>query len=325
MHPSIANLTFGIELEVVIPGETRTSAADRLSTLSGLSVSPAGGNSWKLVNDGSINGHGLCVEVVSPILQGDAGLEQCAKICSALIVMGARVNQSTGFHVHVGSNGQQVDYFKNLIKLYAKFEDAIDGIMPPSRRANGNTYCRSIKPYASSIEHATSLSQVLRTVGDRYKKVNFQAMSAHGTVEFRHHAGTVDAGKVTNLVQVCLKLCAAAAAGKTGEAINIARDFSTMDAKMRLVAEMTTRPEGASAEEIRTAGEFKALSVHRQARLAGLQLTERKVRGQPLRFFATAPGGSVAVPPTIEGLAEVIDAEEGLRSYLVRRRREVSI
>ena len=54
---------------------------------------------WKLVVDSSIHGAGG-VELVSPILNGMAGMKELREVCIALHFIDAKVNNSCGLHVH---------------------------------------------------------------------------------------------------------------------------------------------------------------------------------------------------------------------------------
>jgi Putative amidoligase enzyme len=331
MHPSLSNLTFGGEFEVLSP-LSREAAGRKVTELTGLPVFTAIGrapaDAWKIVHDGSIRGAGQGLEFVSPVLKGDTGIEQVRKVADALKAIGCSVNTSTGFHVHVGAPTSRIDFFKDLVKLYGRFEDSIDQIMPASRRYNSAPYCKSVKLINSAaIDRATTVSGLARAVqessgaaGSRYHKVNLDSYAKHGTVEFRQHAGTVDADKATNWITICLRLVAAANAGKTGAetGATIARDFSRLDAKARAVAEAIAKPEGATAEEIRAAHGFRALSIKRQAAIAGLQVRVIKSRGKE-RFFLQATTGNGAVPPTLDGLFEVIDATAEEAAFLRAR------
>jgi hypothetical protein len=331
MHPSISSFTFGAEFEVLLPrGLDRHSGAAAVARASGLTVNSGtiGGSTanWKVVSDLSVSGNGHGLEFVSPILKGEDGLNQVRKITAALTAIGATINQTCGLHVHVGVRNEPIDFFKNLIKLYSKFEDAIDTIMPQSRRANAARYCRSVKlinPAAidaarSKEELAQALYRASGADGAKYHKVN---LVPHGkpTVEFRHHAGTVDGEKAVNWIVTCLRLVAAAKAGKSGAGETIARDFSRLDAKARAVADAISKPEGATADEIRSAHGFRALSIKRQAAIAGLQVRVVRERGKE-RFFIVAqtePGRDV--PATLAGLFEVIDASPEEAEFLRAR------
>jgi hypothetical protein len=329
MHPALATLTFGAEFEILSP-LSREALGRRVTELTGLPVFSFFGQAptashWKIVNDGSVRGTGHPLELVSPVLKGAEGVEQIRKVATALRAIGCTVNSTTGFHVHVGAPTRRIDFFKDLLKLYGRFEEAIDQTMPAARRSNGATYCKSVKLINhAAIDSAATIPELTRALqrssgaaGTRYHKVNLDSFAKHGTVEFRQHAGTVDADKAINWITVCLRLVAAANAGKTGAATAIARDFSRLDAKARAVAEAVAKPEGATAEEIRAANGFRALSVKRQAAIAGLEVRVVKSRGKE-RFFLVAAAGA-GVPPTLDGLFEVIDASPEEAAFLRSR------
>jgi hypothetical protein len=87
------NRKFGVELEMA--GITREQAV-RALTLVGINVRDEGYNHttcghWKIVSDSSVQGG---FEVVSPVLEGEAGLEQLRTVATALDDMGGNVNRS---------------------------------------------------------------------------------------------------------------------------------------------------------------------------------------------------------------------------------------
>ncbi len=158
---------------------------------------------WKIVNDASINGQ-RGFELVSPILQGEAGLEEVEKVCRALKAANAYINRSCGFHVHFDAQNMSLGSWKNLYKNYATLETTIDSFMPTSRRANNNTYCKSLKVgnLNSRLDQATNLDKIESIFsGCRYFKINPTSHRRHNTVEFRQHSGTVEFEKISNWVR----------------------------------------------------------------------------------------------------------------------------
>jgi hypothetical protein len=93
---------------------------------------------WKVVTDGSCG-----YELVSPVLEGEAGLEEVRRAAAALEAAGARVDKRCGFHVHFDARGMGLKAIRNLFKMWLKFEDVLDTFQPPSRRGDSNTYCQS--------------------------------------------------------------------------------------------------------------------------------------------------------------------------------------
>ena len=95
---------FGVELELV---EITREQAVRALTGVGIAVREEGYNHetrrhWKIVSDSSVRGG---FEVVSPVLQGEAGLDEVRKATTALDDMGATANRSCGYHVHLDAEG----------------------------------------------------------------------------------------------------------------------------------------------------------------------------------------------------------------------------
>ena len=93
---------------------------------------------WKIVTDGSCG-----LELVSPVLEGEAGIEEVRIAATALEAAGAQVDKRCGLHVHFDARSMNLKAVKNLFKLWLKFEDVLDTFQPQSRRGNNNTYCRT--------------------------------------------------------------------------------------------------------------------------------------------------------------------------------------
>ena len=177
---------------------------------------PIAGEGWKITDDGSIDGD-WSVELVSPILSGVEGLREVAKVVEILSDAGAKVNKSCGFHVHVDAGDLSSTVLFNVYRRYALHEVQIDSFMVPSRRGNSNAYCQSTVNLVgrtqgvSAALTAREAAQIMEEQytshgfrGGRYYKVNLCAYLRHGTIEFRHHGGTVNVNKVLNWIVFCL-------------------------------------------------------------------------------------------------------------------------
>lgn len=227
------DLTFGVELECILPrGMSHVTIAAAI-TAAGVECHAEMYNhslrhGWKVVTDGSLGDYVHGAEIVSPVLSGDSGFEQLRKVCTALTTAGVKVNKRCGLHVHIGARNEQLSFFKNLINLYVAAEPAIDSFLAPSRRGpqGGNGFCKSIRVNAARLNDAANLDQVAQAIGQtpgthearsrgRYCKLNLQSFWQHGTVEFRHHQGTVEANKAENWVRLCLRMALAARKGNT--------------------------------------------------------------------------------------------------------------
>lgn len=213
------NRQFGIEIEGF--GITREAACRAIRAV-GVDVEIEGYNhhtrpQWKIVTDSSVTNTGTGLnyggwEVVSPILRGEEGLAEVAKVAEALDRAGAKVDRSCGFHVHVDARDLQANEIMTVVRRYAEFETKIDSFMPASRRGDSNSFCQSMGQFlnrypvsSSSIDRLRNDVYNYRCRDDaRYWKVNLQAFLRHGTIEFRQHSGTRNAQKMVNWVRFCL-------------------------------------------------------------------------------------------------------------------------
>ncbi len=202
-----SKLTFGVEIEC-----TNVMRNDLIinGTRKGLSVRSEGYNHadnqhyYKIVSDSSLEGVNTN-EVVSPILQGNDGLNSLKRLCEALNEIGAKVNKSCGLHVHIGAANMTDAHYTNIIRNYQRLESIIDSFMPESRRGNNSRWCRSLRGFDFSC--CTTKDSVCRTMnGDRYHKVNACAYFRHQTIEFRQHSGTTDYTKISMWIQFLAEL-----------------------------------------------------------------------------------------------------------------------
>ena len=209
------NSKFGVELECFnVPMQTVVDAFNA----AGIPSIRAGysGNDYskfQIKHDGSIQGcNGF--EVVSPILEGEAGIATIRKACEIITALGAQVNQSTGFHIHHDVTNWGIKEFRNLFKRFVKFEAGMDSIQPASRRNQANRYVGSLygsmtntsaesqKVLFADIDSARTVRKLGQVFSTRYLKLNLQSFFRQGSVEFRHHSGTTDADKVENYIRL---------------------------------------------------------------------------------------------------------------------------
>ncbi len=216
---------FGIELEIIAPINTIEMASKLRAK--GIDVGCEGYNHsvsrrWKIVSDASVAGDSVnryAMEVVSPILEGQAGLEEVEKILEALRDSGATVNKSCGMHVHHNAEDFTLQTMKNLIKIYWVAEEQIDSFMPRSRRGFAPQWIKSLKFFIGdkkavwdTINNCKSIRDLSDEIyrGDRYFKLNIQSYFRQQSVEFRQHSGTIETDKVINWVKLTAGIVAEA-------------------------------------------------------------------------------------------------------------------
>lgn len=321
--------TFGVELEFISP-IGRGELAEAL-TAAGVPSFDAGYShatsaKWKLVSDASVSasGSGYAMELVSPILRGDRGIEQLRKACELLTAKGCTVNRTCGLHVHVGAADMGIPAMRRLAILYSDFEGVLDSVMPASRRANNNTYLQSLarldKARVGTANSARDIASNINN-GSRYAKLNFTAHWKHGTVEFRHHAGTVSADKATAWVGVCLRMVRAAELDQSNP-VTLVQQRRPSQAILGQLYDLCARPNGVTREEARIAlGRTSAPNMNRLTDDAGVQL--RRV-GQ--RYFlveqavVNSTAGAGDHPITIEGLCAKLELDENETAFWKARK-----
>lgn len=202
------NRTYGVEIEFI--GDRR--AVEVAINAMGIECRWEGYNHntrphWKIVSDSSVRAPGQYFptgwELVSPILKGDDGLEQIRKVCEAMGQAGATVNATCGLHVHHDAQDFTTKTFKNIIKIYARFEPVMDSLVADSRRGTNNRYCQTLAYIdIDELVKYDSLIAIRNLYGSRYRKLNIESYTTHGTVEFRQHQGTTNATKIINWIKL---------------------------------------------------------------------------------------------------------------------------
>ena len=195
-----SSLTFGVEIECynVLRSDLISHVRQR-----SISIESEGYNHndneryYKIVSDASIHGaNGQ--EVVSPILKGENGMNSLKMVCDSLVAVGARVNKSTGLHIHFDASSISDEHFINIFRNYQAIESVIDSFMPMSRRENNNGYCRSL--VGLRYGDCQTKRDIINLNGTRYRKVNAESYLRHKTIEFRQHSGTIEYKKISNWI-----------------------------------------------------------------------------------------------------------------------------
>lgn len=196
------NRRFGIEIEAYNCDKHRLAQELRDA---GVDVAVEGYNHhtsdhWKLVTDGSLTGNNT-FELVSPVLEGEAGLQQLQKVCWVLDFCNVKVNNSCGLHIHMDAADFTIETWRNLAMTYRRLEPVIDSFMPDTRR--NNRYCKCLTGISErSIMEAQNIMQLRSAFrNDRYHKLNLEAYARHRTVEFRQHSGTTNFTKMENWIR----------------------------------------------------------------------------------------------------------------------------
>lgn len=271
---------FGVEIEVA---GIRMERAARALNLVGIEATVEGynhtrRNHWKIVSDASVRDG---FEIVSPPLSGESGLEAVRVAITALDDAGAKINRTCGLHIHFDAADFTGDDIKTIIGRYAEFEEDIDAFMPPSRRADNNRYCQSVKHLVENraYNETNTIGALARIQDSRYMKLNLQSYHRHGTIEFRQHSGTVNAAKVLNWIRF-LDAFISESCRQARQPQGAARQIN---ASGRLARVYELIDSGACLEEIMEALNWKRHSVRAavtRLRQAGATITCQRQAGR---------------------------------------------
>ena len=199
------------------------------------------GGYWAMEYDRSITPQG--VEIISPILSGDEGIEAVQDVVRAARKIGLRANSSTGVHVHVGASHLSEAGFRRLISRWLSIEPLAIAVfrrtgvrwakpMPLDlyRAAISGTLARATLEEVALILNNTAPSEQRCETGEeavdaflarhyhkaRYKAMNLVAFWQKGTVEFRifqFSKSLPHAGEAKTFIQFALAMVREAARG----------------------------------------------------------------------------------------------------------------
>lgn len=296
----------GVELEFVAPrGQTmdtvgnalRANSVPTVNAYSHLARSSAG--NWVVKHDGSVSAMqgGSSMELVSPPLQQADSTDQINKASQVLTGMGSMVNVTCGLHVHVEATALSVPAMRKLAALYMECEPVIDTLMAPSRRGSrgGRGYACTVRQAdlariasASGGGHsaARSIANAING-GSRYSKINFNSYGQHGTIEFRHHGGTVDGQKINMWAKACVRMVEAAVREQDEPIANVVTNTTPgsnphqrpHNARLAMIYDLIARAEGATRDDVRLAlGRNTAPPLNRILTRAGIAFRVRRRR-----------------------------------------------
>jgi len=156
------------------------------------------------------------IEVKTKVLEGMNEWERIVvrtlEICRYL---GARVNRTTGFHLHIGIPEVlgKPTIIKSLFNLFHRFEPVIYGLVAPSR--SNNEYARAIPAEQSGIlRGCRSARSFRRALMGWHEKAGLNlthlfsgsSFAEHPRIEIRHHHGSLDPVKARHWTRFCLQL-----------------------------------------------------------------------------------------------------------------------
>lgn len=158
-------------------------------------------NCWKIIYDEDL------IEIVSPILSGEEGVQEICLIADHLHENDINGRTGAGLHVHNDATDHALETYKNILKNYLKNEEKIANEGPIDRRAacpenpEGNKNIRPIAYFLKDntealerIENAVSIAE-LKTVFHN-KKATLSIKTNYETTESRHKQATTRSNEI---------------------------------------------------------------------------------------------------------------------------------
>lgn len=192
---------YGIELECCIPYQTYDAFRQANDSSQGAVTLFAFGS------DGSIRteSKGLAHEIrASRPLNYTELVSQVTRLGAECEKAGVYVNVSCGYHLHISTEKFfNQFYLKRFIRTWIAIEDVLVSTQPASRMNNG--YCQRyliqyLDNVASNFTYSKSKNKLVRDLASKQRRnaLNLTALSKHGSIEIRLHAGTTNAEKIIN-------------------------------------------------------------------------------------------------------------------------------
>ena len=151
------------------------------------------------------------IEIDTKVLNGFDDFERIIpKALSICRDMGARVNRTCGFHIHLDFPEMEDNpkHIRSLTNLVYRYENVIYGLVCPSRRTCGYSVpldaarCEFVRRCRTRRSFQRALAG-----WDRHRGLNLtDVFSSSPQVEMRYHGGTLNEDKVRHWVIACLQL-----------------------------------------------------------------------------------------------------------------------
>lgn len=191
------------------------------------------GNLWVSENDSSLQAGNMGYrdglvgpinrghEVISPVLEGEEGLQQARQVMKALAKANCVVDRRCALHVHLGvrntsarfrrmGKASQAQAITRIVDAYDYFMDeGFNALVAPSRRpGHPNASC-----YATAINNSQSFglaskrhAQDVVRHGVGRGVLNIANFQTYGSIEFRQHNGTLNGHKITTWAKLMHRL-----------------------------------------------------------------------------------------------------------------------
>jgi hypothetical protein len=155
---------------------------------------PSPNNKWVVINDGSLRNCGFEYlsnpQKIEPLLKDFEWLHKNIKVNEK----GDPFSSRTSIHVHVNISSMDAAAVRNLVLLYALYEECFFMLAKPERR--DNIHCVPLSETHLSRYYKHDIVNFFKN-WSKYTALNLKRMQDLGTVEFRHLHGTRDVNELS--------------------------------------------------------------------------------------------------------------------------------
>lgn len=160
-------------------------------------------STWGAKHDCTISG----LEFVSPVLEGDGGLEAVQHFGRVARVNGWTADENCGFHLHLDQRGCTSEE-KFAVAYAFRVTEKVWFSFVEHHRSDCNGYGAPCEWGTYDLDRHIADGNnyaVWADMWERYNWINCSAHYVHGTLEIRNHEGTCDTEAICNWVKACLR------------------------------------------------------------------------------------------------------------------------
>ena len=157
------------------------------------------GEWWNIEADGSLRNNGQ--EFISIPLDKERSIKAFEYLHKHLSYRNKdeAFSPRTSIHVHVNCKNLEEDVVKNVLLLYALYEEVFFMQVDPSRK--DNIHCVALSD--THLPHRYNFRVVdLQAAWSKYTAFNLKPLASYGTIEFRHSEGHADVKRYTEWLTV---------------------------------------------------------------------------------------------------------------------------
>jgi hypothetical protein len=174
---------------------------------------------WRIVSDTSISDEENGAEYVMTYpANGDFLLNRVDNITKFINNTGGFVDSSCGLHIHINGLDMQLEEMKRCLAIGKSMETWIYDMLPPDRKTsryskplpnfdvkklmNISTYSEFVEFWYNKISNADITTEKYNE--SRYRGFNVHSRFINGTIEFRHHHGTLNFTSIEKWIKLCM-------------------------------------------------------------------------------------------------------------------------